>query len=599
MKKPKGCYSDPHYTWLRVAIWQAYDYTDYYNGETISFREMEIDHIVSQEIFKNPSRLKARLKELGLPENFQKDDLLNFVPTRRGPNVEKYKLQGDQVILKALSAARQKKERIIQKIDLFFSHANAVEEAAKIAANITSAEQRNDVIDIILHDMEDFREETHINQDSEFQGLPNLFVKATRNIRLIGYLPEFENPTPSCVIEFRTLLLRGITLCVPGSEVLGSLCRGNDTPIDEKLRIYLQKDYRHDYFHWNLGNCSFKLERRESEELCTIIDEYTEVYINALRDCEKANDFEDCCLVKGGIRLFRIRQSIYHCVYQYVTDNPTCYRDLQLECNLNMFRLDSSNGRLHFMIMLENAQAPIWHKEPEFWVILKSYYGERDGIMEWEELLSPTQVRQWLLEKLLPDAIRYSIEKSAPRKLLRKNRTNRQTHDTVAACVDEISRNMKALDNRIPNKIASEQELLDAVNTLQYYYSLPNTPDYYSRKSPKIYDALLALLERVRLEEYSYRYIAGNIGCLGLSSKEEIITFVKDKINEQREKRIYTAREIELVFRCLGECIERSPGEIGFQTMQMITMLLSDLIAFHNRNIFIEKYLRTAQCDDI
>ena len=62
MKKPKNCYNDPHYSWLRVAIWLAYDCKDHYNGNPISFREMEIDHIISQEIYKTPDRLKMILK---------------------------------------------------------------------------------------------------------------------------------------------------------------------------------------------------------------------------------------------------------------------------------------------------------------------------------------------------------------------------------------------------------------------------------------------------------------------------------------------------------------------------------------------------------
>lgn len=168
---------------------------------------MEIDHIVSQELFRDPVRLRKKLEELGLPETFQKDDLLNFIPTRRGSNVNKYKYANDSVIRSALAAARAKKEEIIRFVDLYFEEASAVDEAAKIAANITDEAQRYNVVDIILQDTEPFEELLIRNTPSQYSEGMSWFVKSSRNVRLSGLLPTFQDPLPSCVIEFRTLRL--------------------------------------------------------------------------------------------------------------------------------------------------------------------------------------------------------------------------------------------------------------------------------------------------------------------------------------------------------------------------------------------------------
>ena len=74
---------------VRSALWLAYDKKDVYSGDLLRYREMEVDHIVPQEIFKNEEKKLEVLKALGLDSNFQKDSLENFVPTRRGTNSSK------------------------------------------------------------------------------------------------------------------------------------------------------------------------------------------------------------------------------------------------------------------------------------------------------------------------------------------------------------------------------------------------------------------------------------------------------------------------------------------------------------------------------
>lgn len=42
---------------LRKAIWYAYDRRSGYEGEPISFTEMEIDHIIPERVLLNPKEL--------------------------------------------------------------------------------------------------------------------------------------------------------------------------------------------------------------------------------------------------------------------------------------------------------------------------------------------------------------------------------------------------------------------------------------------------------------------------------------------------------------------------------------------------------------
>lgn len=64
---------------MRFAMWKAYNKLDYYYKTPIDYGKMEIDHIVSEDLFKNPKKLIEELKSLELPEDFEKDHLLNYV----------------------------------------------------------------------------------------------------------------------------------------------------------------------------------------------------------------------------------------------------------------------------------------------------------------------------------------------------------------------------------------------------------------------------------------------------------------------------------------------------------------------------------------
>ena len=92
---------------VRSALWLAYDKKDVYSGDLLRYREMEVDHIVPQEIFKNEERKLEVLKLLGLDSDFEKDSLENYVPTRIGPNSSK----GDSVDLILIKSVAQSEYR--------------------------------------------------------------------------------------------------------------------------------------------------------------------------------------------------------------------------------------------------------------------------------------------------------------------------------------------------------------------------------------------------------------------------------------------------------------------------------------------------------
>lgn len=71
---------------LRTALWIVYGKKDAYTDSPIEYRELEVDHIIPQALFKNKEELYETLDSLEVSRDFEKDCLENYLPTKRGSN---------------------------------------------------------------------------------------------------------------------------------------------------------------------------------------------------------------------------------------------------------------------------------------------------------------------------------------------------------------------------------------------------------------------------------------------------------------------------------------------------------------------------------
>lgn len=78
-----------HDPFFRRAIWEAHKKRCAYSGAPIRFSELQIDHIIPQRLFDQPTELKSLLDDLGLPDDFHKDNPENLLPTLGFANRQK------------------------------------------------------------------------------------------------------------------------------------------------------------------------------------------------------------------------------------------------------------------------------------------------------------------------------------------------------------------------------------------------------------------------------------------------------------------------------------------------------------------------------
>lgn len=579
---------------VRVALWETYNHLNAYaKDDLLDFREMEIDHIIPQDIFKNPIEMKKLLDEFGLPKDFEKDSLKNYTPTRKSQNNGKSnKTSGNLVkaqMANALREASEKEKLILKKIEEYNLSRDVIASAANIAVNVHDDKQKYSVIDIILNEVDDFeiRENVLNSQYTKFEN--ETYIKSTSKISIIGYLPNMKNITPCCYLNFRTLKLRNCTVRVDGNEILRSLCWGIDTHIRDNIKQYISKNIDGTN-NVVFGGCSFTLNGSDAEELSEVIDFYCKKYLQKLVMCENKYDLKKFkCTDNGNIKLFRLRQSICVCVFKFIENNKD-YDNLHIEWNANMIRISSQNERLHAIIMLSQGKFYNWFNEPDFWFELLPYYVTNSAYLDREEWWSPSRVSDWFMDSLLPNAIRYN---NVNRKSFFKWHNKDKNIDTIISSIRNEILTFSFTDKKTINinEIQDEKTILCAVNELQQFYNIKHGKYLYIwGKRLGIYEALIILLKMAKLPEYSYKFISSKLDFSTQPTAEMLLREIKMHAEELKTKSKVSFLEIEYAFRCIGECIERNLVELSYATILEIKNLLEYTISTYNTHVLIEKY---------
>lgn len=256
---------------VRMAIWKVYNGKDYYKSEPIKFREMEIDHIIPKDYFKeiNSQKLKKLLSDLDLSSDFPCDDLLNYVPTTRASNIQKTNEISFPRISAAIDQAKEKHDSIIEEINKFNSQNDAFEIATCLAKYIDkSSEEWENYINVVLNEVYDFEESESINENF-------LSISKTR-VWLNGKLPSINDLNLSCSLEFRSVKIRDVVFTLQGNDVF-ELFNGIHTKLDNDAnnrRSFINFKDRSGLYSISIGYDRILLTKNETQQLCDVIDKY-------------------------------------------------------------------------------------------------------------------------------------------------------------------------------------------------------------------------------------------------------------------------------------------------------------------------------------
>ncbi|MFN6564320.1 MAG: hypothetical protein RMY28_031630 [Nostoc sp. ChiSLP01] len=234
-------------------------------------------------------------------------------------------------------------------------------------------------------------------------------------------------PEGNCEIDFSNIILRGLKISLNHQEILGQLMTGINTQPDWNCRRFL-KQLERNYFEVNIGKTTIILSDSEALDLCFCVDAVCQEYKKSIIEFENSLetwDFElvDVANVRGFI-LFSVGQKLWKLMQQFADEFD--YTKGKSEWHL-FHNEDSSirvsqgiRDRAFILPRVDNhLSLGINHKINIIYKINHAYLQslERGKITSWQQDIgikgtwTARYTKQWLLEKYIPQAISYYLDK--------------------------------------------------------------------------------------------------------------------------------------------------------------------------------------------
>ncbi|EXG86347.1 hypothetical protein K413DRAFT_3175 [Clostridium sp. ASBs410] len=554
---------------MRFAMWKVYKKLDYYYKTPIDYGKMEVDHIVSEALFKDPEKLKKELKNLELPEDFEKDHLLNYVPSSRESNGEKSNKGEKTVKLLALSKASKMYSEILNEIKKLETDEIATELAIKLA-EMTDKKNKEFIINTILDETEEFEYKRIVTDYS--------YHMRIRRVSLSAHLFNDELGTrPSCLFEFKAIKLRDALITLDFRDIVEILIPNKNTPyIIEKRNFIVYRD--EEEYCIQIKNCRLFLSEQELNELCIIIDDFINIFIDSLIKTEKRRYYGQYYISANGyIKLCRIPKQlcleIFHFINSPKDDN---YWDI-FEPNQGEIKIYTeghtiySNG-YHAIIEIErDSEQYQWYNQEYVWLNLAPYYQKISGAVQW---WSPKEVQTWLELKLLPKVIYESkIERNlfgTPQISYEKYWSDKKL-DNIVTYSD-----IKLIDM---DNIHDQDGLLDVICQLQIFYSIGHNHYYFEKGIADLYKIVYEILMLKELEHI--QYVISKLGIFKAKNQKELIDEIQNYLYDYSEK-VINNQIIELTFRAIIDAFGKVKGYLNLYKVSEYKDYIEPFVSEYN-----------------
>ncbi|WP_445636452.1 ApeA N-terminal domain-containing protein [Nostoc sp. DSM 114161] len=231
----------------------------------------------------------------------------------------------------------------------------------------------------------------------------------------------------NCEIDFSNIILRYLKISLNNQDILGQLITGLNTQPDWNCRQFL-KQLDRNYFEVNLGKTTLILSESEVLDLCFCVDAVCQEYKKSIIEFENSLetwDFElvDIANIRGFI-LFSVGQKLWKLMQQFADE----FDYTKGKSEWHLFHNEDSSIRVsrgirdHAFILPRvesNLSLGINNKINIVYKINYAYLQslERGKVTSWQQdigvqgIWTARYTKQWLLEKYIPQAISYYLDK--------------------------------------------------------------------------------------------------------------------------------------------------------------------------------------------
>ncbi|MGG1661443.1 hypothetical protein [Brevibacillus sp. NRS-1366] len=575
---------DRYNSYVRAAIYYEHGGICFHDKEPLKYREMELDHIIPQDLFKkeNEEELRYIFEKFNLPNNFHKDCLRNLVPSRGTNNRDKGTLMyTDSITSNMLDATMKMAPKIIERISSLRNQFKGDVDITKIAMQLENLNNHIDIADIY----DTLTGETTFEKENEIWdfGKQYGYKKTLPNVSLSGFIPKYPNKTGSCQILFKSLRIRDCMISLNHDQILSILFSGINTDKKYGLRNFLES-YNDNYFV-QLGNVRLPLKSIEVEQLCEIIDDFAKNYLKQLMIIQeklKPEIFRPSEAVNNGQRLLGVSVELWEEMMAFCSEFD--YESGNSEWNIfdsngNQIKVFSKTnhsfyepGYHAFLIPEQEGSAfQVRKGYGMVWIVWTDIFfsNTEKNLEEYspKKKWGPEEAYNWLTKEFIPYLIYYKSHIKSSQKSFLIRRIN-PSFDNFKASFDlnTVIYNF----NNVSEKKDNYQKLKERISELQSYYACLLNEDLYSKDElVGLYEALHLLIGLSQMGSNQYQYIAGNLrSIVNGNSKTQILTSITEYITTIEESVIYAAR-LDYTLRGMLETLENgiitlSDHQIGY-----------------------------------
>jgi hypothetical protein len=314
---------------LATALWIAHEKRCVYTHRELRREDVTIDHIIPKSLRKQPQRLAAVLRLYGLPSDFDVLGLENVVPVCAAINAQKRDSTGNgdlvprygRGVLPHIPLEERQKSWTVSAdsmirygLECAWDRLAAVRQLKEeLDARATFERLAPRLLDkglapADLHDIGATEEPEFVRSRPAPEHGSNIRL-AEHTAYLSCNLPAFPELRGTALLMLRHLKLRDCMVTFDQREIAGSLLRGHGLSVEERPIVHASRGGE-DWVH--LGGTSFWIPRVVTEDICALIDDVAQRWIESARrverDLYRSTHFP---WARRGYRLFRIPRTIW------------------------------------------------------------------------------------------------------------------------------------------------------------------------------------------------------------------------------------------------------------------------------------------------
>lgn len=530
---------------ITEAIWKSHGERCIYHNGPLGWEGLQIDHIIPQVLWDNPSRQDERVRllaELSLPVDFKKDGPLNLIPSCQRCNRQKSDDYHLPQLHHLLRLSRRKQPEVMRRIKALEKEAQQGRWVSKVAAMAETAPEHRQAL---LNTLDQSRPFSPCRRWDE-----KTFEFTSMRIRMTGdtpSLPRSEFAEPSLLIEFNTLFLHRLRLRLTDEQVITDLfdSRGTDWRIGQRRFVTRLPDGEHPDAIATLAGMEITLTPEELDQWCALIDDLAPHYLEALMKEEEIRGTLSFPLTgkRGGVVLCAVPRPLWQKIQEFAHTHDFSNGNTKwhiFDATGSFYLRVGARGRTRSGYDRElTCVQPVrgTHLQDSVELAWISECG-LDKSSEW----GAQKTHDWLMEKLIPEVIG---PKGKILTALGLNQDDVRSHLRYGGDFKELKPGVENLERWT----LAVQEHFNATQHDGVPKSLLHSA----------YDGLEHLVRLTHTESLRHDYLAGK---LGASEKHTgLLEWIQAARRRDQAKDKVRGWDFDLIFRCAWVLMKDHPPE--------------------------------------